>query len=196
MKIMVYEARADERKELERQSRELGVELSISEEVPTVDNAALAAGCLGVSTLGQGRLNAQLLDAYKAAIEGARSEEDNEYNTILTSSDDDMAELIFGLLNVSEEDMTAYAISVSAMNVRAYGVAAILPAAGKEDLVLEGLNSFVENQKRSFEQYLADQYDIASHARLDTLADGTVLLVMCEDQDEVFNSIRDAIEET
>ena len=29
MKIMVYEARADERKELERQSRELGVELSI-----------------------------------------------------------------------------------------------------------------------------------------------------------------------
>ena len=45
-------------------------------------------------------------------------------------------------------------------------------------------------------QYLADQYDIASHARLDTLADGTVLLVMCEDQDEVFNSIRDAIEET
>lgn len=66
MKIMVYEARADERKELERQSRELGVELSISEEVPTVDNAALAAGCLGVSTLGQGRLNAQLLDAYKA----------------------------------------------------------------------------------------------------------------------------------
>lgn len=66
MKIMVYEARADERKELERQSRELSVELSISEEVPTVDNAALAAGCQGVSTLGQGRLDAQLLDAYKA----------------------------------------------------------------------------------------------------------------------------------
>ena len=132
-------------------------------------------------------------ESHKAAIEGARSEEDNEYNTILTSSDDDMAELIFGLLNVSEEDMTAYAISVSAMNVRAYGVAAILPAAGKEDLVLEGLNSFVENQKRSFEQYLADQYEIAKEAKVGTLEDGTVLLVMCENQDAVYDSIKDAL---
>ena len=66
MKIMVFEVRADERAELERQSRELGVELSLSEEVPTADNAALAAGCLGVSTLGQGRIDAPLLDAYKA----------------------------------------------------------------------------------------------------------------------------------
>ena len=104
-----------------------------------------------------------------------------------------MAELIFGLLNVSEEDMTAYAISVSAMNVRAYGVAAILPAAGKEDLVLEGLNSFVENQKRSFEQYLADQYEIAKEAKVGTLEDGTVLLVMCENQDAVYDSIKDAL---
>ena len=135
----------------------------------------------------------EMTAAYKAAIEGARSEEDNEYNTILTSSDDDMAELIFGLLNVSEEDMTAYAISVSAMNVRAYGVAAILPAAGKEDLVLEGLNSFVENQKRSFEQYLADQYEIAKEAKVGTLEDGTVLLVMCENQDAVYDSIKDAL---
>ena len=66
MKIMVYEVRADERAELERQSRELGVELSVSEEVPTVENSALAAGCQGVSTLGQGRIDADLLDAYKA----------------------------------------------------------------------------------------------------------------------------------
>lgn len=66
MKIMVYEVRPDERAELERQSRALGVELSLSEEVPTADNAALAAGCAGVSVLGQGRIDAPLLDAYKA----------------------------------------------------------------------------------------------------------------------------------
>lgn len=66
MKIMVYEVRADERAELERQSRALGVELTLSEEVPTAENAALAAGCEGVSILGQGRIDAPLLDAYKA----------------------------------------------------------------------------------------------------------------------------------
>ena len=49
-------------------------------------------------------------------------------------------------------------------------------------------------QKQSFEQYLADQYEVASAARLETLADGTVLLVMCQDQDGVFDAIRDAIE--
>ena len=35
--------------------------------------------------------------------------------------------------------------------------------------------------------------DIASNARLETLEDGTVLLVMCQDQDAVFDAIRDTI---
>ena len=34
---------------------------------------------------------------------------------------------------------------------------------------------------------------MASSARLETLEDGTVLLVMCQDQDAVFDKIRDAI---
>ena len=72
--------------------------------------------------------------------------------------------------------------------------AAIYPAAGKSDAVLEGLNAFIDRQKQSFEQYLADQYEIASNARLETLEDGTILLVMCEDQDAVFDAIRDTIE--
>ena len=78
--------------------------------------------------------------------------------------------------------------------VSAYGIAAIYPAAGKSDAVLEGLNAFIDRQKQSFEQYLADQYEIASNARLETLEDGTILLVMCEDQDAVFDAIRDTIE--
>ena len=43
--------------------------------------------------------------------------------------------------------------------------------------------------------YLPDQYDIALAAKLDTLSDGTILLVMCEDQDGVFDRIRAVIEE-
>ncbi len=66
MKIMVYEARQDEQAELDRQSRELGVELAVTAEVPTPENAGLAEGCLGVSILGQGRIDGALLDAWRA----------------------------------------------------------------------------------------------------------------------------------
>ena len=51
MRIMVYEAREDERMELARQADKLGVSLEIISEVPTAENAALAEGCQGVSVL-------------------------------------------------------------------------------------------------------------------------------------------------
>ena len=66
MKICVYEARPDERGALERQAALHGVELTVTDQVPTLENTSLAAGCEGVSTLGQGRLDAALLDAYHA----------------------------------------------------------------------------------------------------------------------------------
>ena len=58
----------------------------------------------------------------------------------------------------------------------------------------EGLQGFIDQQQQNFQMYLPDQYAIAQNARLDTLSDGTVLLVMCEDQDVVFDTIRSAIE--
>ena len=131
---------------------------------------------------------------YETAITSARDQETNEVLPVITSTDDDLADLVFSLLGVSDEDMTAYALSVSPMNVRAYAVAAILPAAGKDEAVREGLHSFIDHQKQSFEQYLADQYDIAVNARLETLEDGTLLLCMCAEQDAVFDAVRDAIE--
>lgn len=45
MKIMVYEARPDERADLEKQAALHGVELSVTDAVPTLENASLAAGC-------------------------------------------------------------------------------------------------------------------------------------------------------
>jgi len=41
---------------------------------------------------------------------------------------------------------------------------------------------------------LADQYEVAKNARLETLEDGTLLLVMSEGQDALFDAIRDSIE--
>lgn len=64
MKIAVYEARPDELAELHAQAGRLNVRLEITGEVPSLENAGLAAGCLGVSILGQGRIDGALLDAW------------------------------------------------------------------------------------------------------------------------------------
>ena len=64
MKIMVYEAREDERSELRVQETNLRIELKITENVPTLENAGLAAGCEGISIMGQGSIDKELLDAW------------------------------------------------------------------------------------------------------------------------------------
>lgn len=130
---------------------------------------------------------------YKDAIEGARDEQTNADLPLMVTGDE-VSDLIFELLGVSKDDLSAFAMYVSAMNVQAYAVAAIYPAADKADTVMKGMQDFIDRQKQSFDQYLMDQYEIASNAKLEKLEDGTILLVMCEGQDDVFSSIKAAIE--
>ena len=80
-------------------------------------------------------------------------------------------------------------------SLKAYGIAAVYPADGREEQVKTSLSAFIDQQRQNFQQYLVDQYEIAQDARLETLSDGTILMVMCEDQDGVFDSIRASIEE-
>mgnify|MGYP000529632356 CR=1 FL=1 len=167
--------------------------MKLQRTLPLLLLLALLAGC-GTSSQPSALTAEERTQLYQTAIESARDAEMNEAIGILTDAGDDMADVIFELLGVTAADMSAFALSVSPMNIKAYGIAAIYPAAGKSDAVLEGLNAFIDRQKQSFEQYLADQYEIASNARLETLEDGTILLVMCEDQDAVFDAIRDTIE--
>lgn len=131
---------------------------------------------------------------YQTAIENARDQEENDALPIITSVDDDLGQTTFDLLGLKKEDVEACALSASLMNVKAYSIAAVYPVAGREEAVRNGLNDFIANQKGSFHQYLQDQYEIASRAKLGTLKDGTILLVMCEDQDQVYESIQTAIE--
>ena len=131
--------------------------------------------------------------AYKTAIESARDDELNEAYPVITSTEDDMAALVLPLIGVTDENTSAFAVAISPMNVKAYGVAAILPAEGKSEEVLEGVNGFVDQQKQNFQQYLVDQYDIASAAKVETLDDGTILLVMCENQDTVLEAIKTSL---
>ena len=59
----------------------------------------------------------------------------------------------------------------------------------------EALQGYVDRQRSNFEFYLPDQYQVAQDARLETLEDGTVLLVMCQDSDQVLTDIRGELEQ-
>ena len=161
--------------------------------IPLLLSLALLAGC-GGREAGPALTAEERTQLYKTAIENARDAETNDAMPVLTSAADEQMPLYFDLLGLNADDMDAFALSASLMNVRAYGIAAVYPADGRETAVKEGLEGFIDRQMQSFEQYLADQYDVASKARLEILTDGTVLLVMCQDQDTVYDAIRETIE--
>lgn len=117
-----------------------------------------------------------------------------EYNPVLSAvSEEDDSAFVLEMMGLAQEDMTAFGLSVSMMNVKAYGIAAIRPAEGKQETIVSALQAYVEQQQRSFEHYLEDQYEIAKAARLETLEDGTVLMVITENADTVFEAIKTAI---
>ncbi len=131
----------------------------------------------------------ELTSLYTEAIRAARSTEENDSLPISTAPDDEMADMVFPLIEFSPENAAAYAISISPWNISAYGIAVIMPAEGKRDDVRNGLDTFVENQRRAFEHYLPDQYEHAKNATVTELEDGTLVLVMCEDSEQILESI-------
>lgn len=133
-------------------------------------------------------------ELYSSAITAARTQEENDVFGLITSADDQDAELIFQLLGIAAGDLEAYAISVSPMNVKAYGIAAVMPAGDRDETVKSALQTFIDTQQANFEFYLPDQYEVAQNARLEALEDGTILMVMCEGQDAVYDSIAAAIQ--
>lgn len=130
-------------------------------------------------------------EIYKNAILNSRTDEENEYKPLLTATDEENADrdITLEMLSLTVEDMEAYAISASFIIIQAYGVAVIMPAEGKEETVKNGLDEFVQNQQKNFENYLQDQYEVAKNAKIEVHESGAVILVMCENQDEVYDSI-------
>ena len=102
------------------------------------------------------------------------------------------SQMIFDTLGITAGDIEAGALSISLINVRAYGMAIIKPAEGKEETVLSACQSFVELQQKSFETYLQDQYAIAKNAKCETI-NGYVVMVMGENSDAIYQSISDAL---
>lgn len=156
--------------------------------------AVSLTGC-GQKQEAGGRTPQELTQIYTQAIT-EHGGEMVEYNPVVSQVDDQdsAGAMLLESMGLKAEDMTAFGVSGSLMNVKAYGIAAVMPAQGREEAVKQGLQEFIDRQKSSFETYLADQYAVAERARLETLKDGTVLMVMCENSDGVFDAIRNAIE--
>lgn len=66
MKICAYEVREDEKKDFARMAEKLQVEIELHDEIPDPDTAALAEGCEGVTMLGMGKIDKELLDMWKS----------------------------------------------------------------------------------------------------------------------------------
>ena len=156
--------------------------------------AALLAALAGCSP-GQEPTAEEWTRRYREAIT-AHGGEMAEYNPVVTEFDpeDTRTSLALETLGLEEGDAEAFGVSMSMMNTQAYAIAAVLPAQGREEAVEEALQGYVDRQRSSFEFYLPDQYQVAQDARLETLEGGTVLLVMCQDADQVLEAIRSDLE--
>ena len=126
--------------------------------------------------------------SYANAITGARSDQENTDRPITTTAEE-FGEIGWQTLGITAEDVDAFAVSMSFMNVQAYCVGIFKPAEGKAETVMNGLQAYIDNTVQSFTNYLPDQLTIAENARLEQLDDGTIVLVMCENQDTVYDSI-------
>lgn len=140
--------------------------------------ALLLAACGGG---GNGATGTGSTADYAQLITENRTEDENTTLPIITSPDDKDFSMIFELYGFVAEDMERFAVSISMMNVKAYGVAIVLPAEGRTDAVKAQMEAFIEFQQKSQENYLPDQYEIAKGALLETADTGEVVMVMCED---------------
>ena len=135
---------------------------------------------------------------YAYAIRDARPAEDTEYSEIacgdavgepmLAVNPNDMSaedaassiQMMLDTMGIDPATLDAYAFSMSMMNVRAYAIGVFKPAEGQAEAVQAAVESYVSLQRKSFENYLADQYEVAKGALIKTLPGGEIVLVMSE----------------
>lgn len=148
---------------------------------------------------------------YAAILAAARPEADNESYPVFTLKEDAwgafgayadeleakdrdaQASLSLQTLGLAAEDVEEAAFSLSLMNVHSYGIAIVKPAQNRTAAVKDGLQAYINGQKAAQQNYLADQYAIASASRLETMKTGEVVLVMRDGQDAVFDAIKAAL---
>lgn len=134
--------------------------------------------------------------AYVDAIVSSRDEEYNANYPILTPFNTDEIsgyEMMLEILGLSDETAENYAVSLSLMNTQAYAIAVVKPTEGSEEAITASLQAFIDLMISNFDMYLIDQYEIAQQAELETLEDGTVILVISPDTAALKDAIVEAL---
>lgn len=122
------------------------------------------------------------------AITSSRTDEENEAYPVFIDKAA-IEDAYYQVVGFTASDVDDIAMSVSLINIKAYGIVIAKPAEGCADTVKAGLQAFIDTQCNNFETYLADQYEIAKNAKLETLDDGTIVMVMCANADAVYDAI-------
>lgn len=113
-----------------------------------------------------------------------------EYNPARAfDSEEGVRPMFYESYEIDKENIQAGAQSVSLINVKAYGILLIQPKEDKSEKVMEDLNGYVEKMKKSFENYLRDQYEVAISTILKQQDDGLIILVMAEDAQTIYDNI-------
>ena len=164
---------------------------------PAASGSGSVSGSASVSSGGAGDTMSEG-QRYAYAIRDARPAEDNEYSEIacgdaggepmLAVNPNDMSaedaassiQMMLDTMGTDPATLDAYAFSMSMMNVRAYAIGVFKPAEGQAEAVQAAVESYVSLQRKSFENYLADQYEVAKGALIKTLPGGEIVLVMSE----------------
>lgn len=118
----------------------------------------------------------------------SRPTEEAMYMDVVASSEDVGYEDILATMKLNKENIDTMALSASLMNVKAYTTAIIKPVDGKAEEVKKSLEDWKQTQMTNFEQYLADQYDVAQHAII-TEANGYIIMAMCENPETFVENV-------
>lgn len=135
---------------------------------------------------------AELAAHYADAITAGRNEQDNADRPIVTDAEE-LGSIGWEVLGLTADQLDAFAVSISFINVQAYCVGLFKPVEGQAEAVTTALQTYLDGTEQSFSSYLPDQHEIAQNAILKTLDDGTIMVVMCDGQDTVAEGIEAAL---
>ena len=126
-------------------------------------------------------------------IDFARSSIDVENYPAILHSEQAGAVEAFRMLDLAETDLKAYAIGMTPMTDRAYGVMILKPVDGvAKDKVKESLIALKEDTAELFKDNMPDQYDIAKSAIIGELGD-YIYFVMTNDYKAVVDTVKLAL---
>lgn len=148
------------------------------------------SGCSGQSTIPEAT-PAQLTQLYTQAITSQDSQITQSIPVFSQFTRESTP--ILDSLDLDMDEMTAFALKISTQNDIPYAIAAIMPARGETEDVLDDLRELIRQKRAYFFSDSQEKQIAAQSARLEVLQDGTVLMVMAEDQNRIFEHLSSVI---